>query len=112
KERLYVGELKRAEVIDDDMAARALRAMRKSGHLATMAREIVHVGGAKRILNADRPTYLLNVRFRPNWLLMHRNPVPATPHDRIQRYSRYTAILADGRLVKQWEQRTKRAPLQ
>ena len=54
RERLYVGTLKSAEVIDDETAKRALTFFRKSGLIKKMNDEVGAAGAiAARHLNAE-----------------------------------------------------------
>lgn len=107
KERLYVGKLNSAEVIDDETAKQALAFFRKSGFLTKMKQEVGAAGGKPTAF-----TSVANIRFRPDSLRMHQRPVAAIPGDRILGFNRYAMIRADSTLLKQWGKRTKRAPWQ
>jgi hypothetical protein len=112
KQRLYVGKLNSAEVIDDQKAKQALTALRKSGRLGTMRKEVGSAGGRPTLLTAHSGSVIANIRFRPDSLRMYQKPVPAPRGDQIFRFPRYAMIRADSKLLKQWGKRTKRTPWQ
>lgn len=89
KERLYVGKLNSADVIDDETAKQALAFFRKSGFLAKMKQEVGAAGGKPTAF-----TSVANIRFRPDSLRMYQRPVAAIPGDRILRFNRYAMIRA------------------
>jgi hypothetical protein len=112
KQRLYVGTLNSAEVIDDETATRALVFLRKSGFLEKMKQEVGAAGGKLTAITSLSDFAIANIRFRPDSLRMYQKSVPAVPGDRILRFNRYAMIRADSALLKQWGKRTKRAPWQ
>lgn len=112
KQRLYVGTLKSAEVIDDDTAKRALTFFKKNGLIKQMNDEVGAAGGKSPAFSAQSGSVIANIRFRPGSLKMYQKPIPALPGDRILRFSRYAMIRADTNLLKQWAKRTRRAPWQ
>jgi hypothetical protein len=111
KDRLYVGRLNSAEVIDDETAKEYVAFLRGSGFLAKMKHEVRAVGG-KPTVHTGLASTIANIRFRPDSLRMYQKPIPALPGDRILRYPRYAMIRADSTLLRQWGKRTKRAPWQ
>jgi hypothetical protein len=109
KQRLYVGRLNSAEVINDESTEHALVFLRKSGYLARMKEEVGAAGGRWTTITDGSESAVANIRFRPDALRMYQEPIPAVRGDRILRYSRFAMIRADSTLLKQWGKRTKRA---
>ena len=110
--RLYVGKIESLEVIEDEIAKLAVQALRERGWLALMKLEIKSAGGNSTGLKPAFAHTIVNVRFAPEDLVMYHKPIPARPHKRILRYTRYGLIRADDRVISQWKERTGRAPQQ
>src|SRR5438876_3559971 len=71
KDRLYVGKLNSAEVIDDQTAKQALTLLRKNGLIAKMKQEVGSAGGKPTELTAQSGSVIANVRFRLGSLRMY-----------------------------------------
>jgi len=112
RERLYVGMLKSADIIDVETAKRALTFFKKNGLIKKMNDEVAAAGGKSPAFSVQSGSVVANIRFRPGSLKMYQKPIPALPGDRIFRFSRYAMIGADSKLLKQWAKRTRRAPWQ
>jgi hypothetical protein len=112
KQRLYVGELKAAEVIDDKAARRAVQQLRRRGILKTMKHEVGVVAGNRSALQPGPSHTMVNIRFRPGTLTIYKTPIFARSGDRILRFSRYAVIRADDRVLKEWKKRVGRRPRQ
>lgn len=112
KQRFYVGKLNSAEVIDDKTAKHLLSLLKKKGLIQEMRKEIRAAGGKTSEFTVHSSSVLANVRFRPDSLRMYQKPVLAKSGDRILRFNRYAMIRADSTLLKQWGERTIRAPWQ
>lgn len=112
KERLYVGKVDSAEVIDDETAKEALTLYKKSGFIKKMKEEVGAVGGKTTALTAKHGSLIANIRFRPGSLRMYQKTIPSLPGDRIRTraFDRYAMIRADSVLLKQWGRRTEREP--
>jgi hypothetical protein len=109
KERLYVGVLKSAEVLDDETASQAVESLRRGGYLAKMKQEISQVGGDPTALALGPARTTVNIRIRPDSLRIYGTPVAAKPIDKILRFNRYSMILAGSHVLKEWAERTRRA---
>jgi len=114
KERLYVGLVDSAEIIDDETAKEALTFYKKNGFIKKMKQEVAAVGGNPTALTAKRGSLIANIRFRPRSLRMYQKPIPSPPGDRIytHRFDRCAMIDAnsDPALLRQWGRRTEREP--
>src|SRR5258706_1184944 len=109
-ERLYVGELTSAEIVDSAASKRVTEHSKRRGHLQTMVREIRQAGGDSRKLAPDSTDDLFNVRFRPEALLMYDDPRLAPETDNIWNFSRYAMIEAGERVIAEWKAIQKRKP--
>jgi hypothetical protein len=89
RHRVYVGEIRKCEVLTQAQAEAALVHYKKSGWLRSMKEHVDGVGGTPAQLNANALS-VFNVRFQPTEA--EYSPRLADPTDPISRLKRYNLV--------------------
>lgn len=111
RNRVYVGQIRRCEVLTREQIQRAFAHYKRAGWLASMKEQIKSVEGDPRIV--DKPLSCFNVRFRPADVVRFHPLRVAGPTDAINKLGRYNLVAADKDFVERlWRKRkgTKVAP--
>ena len=104
-DRLYVGEIRNCEVIQLAQAQDALRIYKRRGWLKSMAEQVADIGGEVEKISEGSGTDLFNIRFRQVDADIYDPPVIADRKDVVWVRQRYTLVLADEKIEKQWRSR-------
>lgn len=103
---LYVGHLRRCEVLTTQRATAAHRRFEDEGWLREMMEQVEFVGGDPRAVASG--SVFFNVRFRPAEAELYDPMVPVGPDDRLRAFKRYKLTSLTGErstVVRQWNTR-------
>ncbi len=111
KERVFVGEIRSAEILAEAQAEVAHQRFRREGWIARMIAELEQQIGPAKTFRRDvaGAQGVANIRFRPNDLRMFDPPVAVPSGHVLRGFSRYRMMAAPQRAEKRYREVTRGA---
>lgn len=89
KKRYWIGEIKKAVIIDEAEAVVVKQKYKELGWLKEMEKDITLAGASKESFSLDEGLNLFNVKFKPEDLIVNKEPIELSDNHPVKKVTKY-----------------------